>query len=438
LGPRGSTDLLHWHNLPVAIPEQPAYMVYSGSAVVDWNNTSGLCQATGPQDHSCLIAIFTAATYDTWQRQHLAFSNDRGRTWTEYSGNPVADLKAKDFRDPKVFWYAPQKKWVMVGVLADERQVRFLNSTNLRQWTVAGAFGPEGDSEGQWECPDLFELPIEGSQEKRWVLIISRNPGAPNGGTGVRYLVGNFDGSQFTPETAASTKLWADYGKDFYATETFSDVPASDGRRIFVGWMSNWQYANLEPTELWRGAQSFPRELKLRRYADGLRMVQKPVREIQSLRGKPFSIRDLSIADANQRLAQAALKGDTYEIEAELTVGGHENGFHLRQNKEKGVQTIVGITADSTLVIDRIHSGDTAFNQDFPGRHTAKLHPSPTIKLHIFVDRSSVEVFANDGDVTMTERIYPPPGSDGLELYTSGGGGKVLALTIWKLQSVWH
>ena len=215
-----SADMVHWQNLPVALHEEPGqYMVYSGSAVVDSNNTSGLCRNPDPQDHSCLIAIYTAAHKDR-QKQHIAFSNDRGRSWTNYSGNPVADLDAPDFRDPNVFWYAPQRKWVMVAVLADERTLVVLDSPDLKKWTNRSTFGPAGDSAGQWECPDLIELPVEGTNEKKWVLIINRNPGAPAGGTGVRYVIGKFDGTTFTSEVPDAPVLWADWGKDFYATNT--------------------------------------------------------------------------------------------------------------------------------------------------------------------------------------------------------------------------
>src|ERR1700722_14602767 len=190
-----SGDMVHWQNLPVALHEDPGhYMVYSGSAVVDWDNSSGLCKNPDPLDHSCLIAIYTAA-YKDRQKQHIAFSNDRGRTWTNYAGNPVADLDAPDFRDPNVFWYAPQHKWIMVAVLADERTLVILDSPDLKRWTKRSTFGPAGDTAGQWECPDLIELPVEGSSEnekndneKKWMLIVNRNPGAPAGGTGGRYM----------------------------------------------------------------------------------------------------------------------------------------------------------------------------------------------------------------------------------------------------------
>ncbi len=431
-----STDMVHWRNLPVAIPEDPKYMAYSGSAVVDWNNSSGLCKNPDPQDRSCLIAIYAAA-YKDRQKQHIAFSNDHGRTWTNYSGNPVVDLDAPDFRDPKVFWYEPQKKWVMVAVLADQRQAVFLDSSDLKKWTVRSKFSPAGDDTGQWECPDLLELPVEGTRDTKWVLIINRNPGASAGGTGVRYIVGSFDGKQFTDYTSPKTKLWADYGKDFYATNSFNEMPASDGRKIWMGWTSNWLYAKDEPTVLWRGAQSIPRTLTLRRTAAGIILIQRPVTELQSLRGQPFQIENASVQDANRKITEAALKGETYEIEAEFdTQNTEEIGFRLR--KGENAETVAGVLpASKTLFVDRTHSGDVAFSKDFSGRFTATLESSKRIKLHIFVDRSSVEVFANDGEKVMTDRIYPPPDSGAIELYSRGNGGTVVSLKIWQLASIW-
>ena len=431
-----SSDMVHWHNFPVAIPEDPKYMAYSGSAVVDWNNSSGLCQNPDPEDHSCLVAIYAAA-YKDRQKQHIAYSNDRGRTWTNYAGNPVVDLDAPDFRDPKVFWYATQKKWVMVAVLADQRQAVFLDSADLKKWTVLSKFGPAGDDAGQWECPDLLELPIEGSADKKWVLIVNRNPGAPAGGTGVRYLVGTFDGRQFASETPPQTKLWADNGKDFYATNSFNDMPAGDRRKIWMGWTSNWLYAKDEPTELWRGAQSIPRTLTLRRTANGTILVQTPVHELTSLRSRVFQVEDASIADANRKLAQAGVKGETYEIEAEFeTQAVDEIGLRLRTSDN--VETVVGVSRFAkTLFVDRTRSGDVSFSKDFPGRYSTTLNSTTRVKLHIFVDRSSVDVFANDGEKVMTNRVYPPPGSDGIQLYSRGSGGKLLSLKIWQVGSIW-
>jgi fructan beta-fructosidase len=432
-----SKDMVHWQNLPVALREEPGqYMVYSGSAVVDWNNTSGLCRNPDPQDHSCLIAIYTAA-YKDRQKQHIAFSNDRGRTWTTYLANPVADLDAPDFRDPNVFWYAPQRKWVMVAVLADERTLVILDSPDLKHWTKRSTFGPAGDSAGQWECPDLIELPVEGTNEKKWVLIINRNPGAPAGGTGVRYVIGKFDGATFTSEVPDAPVLWADWGKDFYATNAWNDAP-STGARVWIGWFSNWQYANVEPTVLWRGAQSIPRTLMLRRYTDGLRLVQRPIRELESLRREKLHIVNASVNDVNQKIRETRTNGEVYEFEAEFRPGpGDDIGFRLRRSKD--AETRVGFDAvHRELYVDRTRSGEVSFSKDFPGRHSARLEHNESIKLHVFVDRSSVEVFANDGERVLSERIYPPPGSDGIELYSLGASGSVVSLTIWELNSAWN
>jgi fructan beta-fructosidase len=435
-----STDMLHWQNLPVAIPEDTdRYMVYSGSAVVDWRNASGFCAGADPLNRSCLVAIYTAASAQS-QKQHIAFSNDRGRTWTNYAGNPVADLHQSDFRDPKVVWYEAQQKWVMVGVLADEKKAVFLDSRDLKTWSLRGSFGPVGPGAGQWECPDLFELPVNGSpRDKRWVLIVNRNPGAPAGGTGVRYFVGTFDGAQFADERQDSKELWADYGKDFYATNSFSDIPATDGRRIWIGWISNWQYANAEPTVTWRGAQSLPRVLSLKKFSDGLQLVQSPIVETQQLRvQRQFQAASLSVRETNRRMKEANLKGEILEIEAELAPEGtKEIGLRLREGV--GEETLVGISSEKNEVfIDRTKSGEVSFASTFPGRHSATLRQSSKVRLHIFLDRSSVEVFVNDGEVVLTDRIYPSPGSDGVELYTDSDRGRVLSLSVWRLRSVWR
>ena len=431
-----STDLVHWQNLPVALHEGPNYMIYSGSAVVDEDNSSGLCKNSDPQDRSCLVAIYTAA-YKDRQKQHIAFSNDRGRTWTNYSGNPVADLDAPDFRDPNVFWYEPQHKWVMVTVLADERTLLIFDSTDLKHWTKRSTFGPAGDTAGQWECPDLIQLPVEGTNEKRWLLIVNRNPGAPAGGTGVRYMIGKFDGSKFTSEIPDSPALWADFGKDFYATNKWNNMPTTDPRRIWIGWFSNWQYANVEPTVYWRGALSVPRSLILRRYSDGLRLVQKPIRELENLRHEKVRVMNGSIAEVNRKIAESGAKSEAYELEAELDPGQSEEiGFRLRTGRD--AETLVGFdTKEREVFVDRTRSGEISHSKDFPGRHTASIEKAGRLKLHIFVDRSSVEVFVNDGERVLSERIYPPPGSGGIELYAKGAGGRIVSLKIWELDSIW-
>jgi fructan beta-fructosidase len=321
-------------------------------------------------------------------------------------------------------------------VLADERTLVVLDSPDLKTFTKRSTFGPAGDTAGQWECPDLIELPVEGTNEKKWVLIINRNPGAPAGGTGVRYLIGKFDGATFTSEVPDTPALWADWGKDFYATNTWNDAPATDGR-VWIGWFSNWQYANTEPTILWRGAQSIPRTLTLRRYAEGLRLVQRPVQELEALRREKLRVENASVEEVNRKIRENAWKAEVYEFEAELRPGQVEDiGFRLRKSKD--AETLVGFDAlHREVYVDRTRSGEVSFSKDFPGRHSARLGRNASIKLQVFVDRSSVEVFANDGERVLSERIYPPQGSDGIELYAHGAGGKLVSLTIWKLNSIW-
>jgi fructan beta-fructosidase len=433
-----STDMVHWRHLPLTIAEEEGkYMIYSGSAVVDWRNSSGLCEAHDKEERSCLIAIYTAAGKDL-QTQHLAYSNGRGRTWTNYPGNPIVNLAKPDFRDPKIFWYEPEMKWVMVAVLADERKLMIFDSPNLKEWKLRSTFGPAGDSAGQWECPDLFELPVEGTKEKKWVLIVNRNPGAPAGGTGTKYFVGWFDGLQFRNETPASQELWADYGKDFYATNSFADLPEGDGRKIWMGWISNWQYANVEPTVQWRGAQSIPRTLGLKRFPDGIRLVQQPVREMKTLRGKEFHLERVSVEEANRRIKEAGISGDTVEIEAELAPGNAEEmGFGVRKGGAQ--ETLVGISrGQKSVFIDRNKAGELSYSKEAGGRHSGQIRQTSSVKLQIFVDRSSVETFVNDGEVTLTDRIYPLKHSEGIELYSLNGNGKIKSLSIWKLASVWE
>jgi fructan beta-fructosidase len=325
----------------------------------------------------------------------------------------------------------------MVTVLADERTLVILDSPDLKHWTKRSTFGPAGDTAGQWECPDLIELPVESASEKKWVLIINRNPGAPAGGTGVRYLIGKFDGANITSEVPDAPALWADWGKDFYATNTWNDMPSTDGRRVWIGWFSNWQYANTEPTVLWRGAQSVPRTLMLRRYAEGLRLVQKPIRELESLRHEKLRVVNASVAEVNQKIRETTAKGEVYELEAGLQPGqADEIGFRLR--KRNDAETLVGFDAvHGEVFVDRTRSGEVSFSKDFPGRHAARLEKNASVKLHVFVDRSSVEVFANDGERVLSDRIYPPPGSDGIELYTKGTGERIVSFTMWELDSAW-
>jgi fructan beta-fructosidase len=417
-----STDLFHWQHLPVALAEENGVMIFSGSAVVDRNNSSGLCRPDGA-DRSCLVAIYTGHGLGK-QTQNLAYSNDRGRTWTKFAGNPVLDLGLKEFRDPKVFWHQPTARWIMVTVLADQHKVRLFGSRDLVHWDTLSDFGPAGATGGAWECPDLLPLPVKGASpaDLRWVLVVNINPGGVAGGSGTQYFVGSFDGRRFVNQNPAAETLWADYGKDFYASQSFSDVPAGAHRRIWMGWISNWLYANDEPTVLWRGAQSVPRTLALARFAEGFRLVQAPVAELDALRtAEPVPV------GPGTRLPATA------DIEVLLSRGdGTEHG--LRLFNDRGEEVIVGATSSPAEVfVDRRRSRLAGFHPEYPGRHAgpARWHEG-RIELRVLFDRSVVEVFAADGGTVISDRVYPTHPLDHVELVagTAASGGSARLWTL--------
>jgi fructan beta-fructosidase len=371
-----SPDMLHWTHLLVALREENGIAIFSGSAVVDGKRMAAIYTGDSPEKET----------------QNVAFSEDRGRTWTKYAKNPVLDLNRKDFRDPKVLRYGDH--WVMVVALPPEHKVRFYSSPDLISWTPLSDFGPAGATGGVWECPDLFEL------DGRWVLVVNINPGGVAGGSAGQYFVGSFDGKTFRADN--TEPMWIDYGKDLYATVSFFGTP---DRRVWMGWMSNWQYAGSEPTSPWRTAQSLPRELRIR---NG-RVVQLPIREVAKLRGKPVS-------DA------AMFRGEVYELEATLAPGA---SIALRSGA--GEETVVGLRAGE-LYVDRTKSGKVDFNPAFSGVHAAPVKGSGPLRVRVFVDRSSVEVFGGDGEVTITDRIFPGPDSVGIQTR-----GHVRELKIWPL-----
>lgn len=428
-----SSDLFHWKHLDVAIPEAGPVMAFSGSAVVDAENTAGFGK-------DALVAIYTSRTQGD-QTQSLAYSNDRGRTWKQHEGNPVLDVADPAFRDPKVFWHERTKRWVMAVVLANQRKASFYASTDLKRWAHLSDFGPQGAHPvANWECPDLFELPIEGeSGESKWVFQVDSGRGHPWVGSGCQYFVGEFDGTTFTNDNPPETQLWLDWGRDFYAAQSYANVPEADGRRLVIGWISNWLYARETPTSPWRGAQSIARELGLRRYAEGLRVVQRPAREIEGLRAESIHIEAASIERANERIREAAFAGDVVDIEVEIDVGDvSEVGLRILASGEEA--TLVGFTArPAEVYIDRTKSGEVDFHETFAGRHAARLMPEDRrIQLRVLVDRSVVEVFAGDGRVAITDRVFPKHGGTGLSLFAKGGEARVVRLQAWKLRSVWN
>nr|WP_281423159.1 glycoside hydrolase family 32 protein [Paenibacillus oenotherae] len=435
-----STDLVHWEQLPVALkPDHNGY-IFSGSAVVDWNDTSGFFGGSPG-----LVAVFTHAkpqpgSEESLQSQSLAYSSDKGRTWTMFAGNPViTDERFADFRDPKVFWDKERSRWAMVLAAGD--RILFYSSPDLKDWSYCSEFGlNEGAHMGVWECPDLFELPVEGGEGggiRKWVLVVSigADPDFPEGSR-TQYFIGSYDGTVFVSDNPAETILWLDHGRDNYAGVSWSDIPAMDGRRLLIGWMSNWKYANQTPTDAWRGAMTIPRVLTLRSEAEGIRLIQAPIQEIRTLREPLVEMSDLLLSPGHNPLAHIHEGCLEIEVEFEL-LAATECGFSLKSGGEK--RTVVAYhSGTETLYIDRSLSGITDFHETFACRHDARLIPKQgCVRMHLFIDHSSVEVFAGDGSVVMTDLLFPEPGSSGIELFAAGANVRIRTLRVFRLQSVW-
>ncbi|MBB4634505.1 glycoside hydrolase family 32 protein [Longimicrobium terrae] len=426
-----SRDLVRWEHLPVALREEDGWMMFSGSVVVDWQNTSGF----GKDGEPPMVALYTGhRTRDNRQVQAVAYSTDRGRTWTKYGGNPVIDIGSTDFRDPKVFWYEPGQTWVMVVALSQERKVRFYSSPDLKQWTYLSDFGQLGSVWGVWECPDLFPLAVDGDpQNVRWVLEVDVSGGGPTGGSAGQYFLGRFDGTTFTLDGSAEPR-WVDYGADFYASLSWSDIPRDDGRRVMLGWMNNQWYANAIPTSPFRGSMSIPRVLGLGSTPGGIRLVQQPAAELQSLRGTPVRVEGLELESRSVPLAERGVAGRAMEIIAEFEVGtATEVGLQVRQGGNE--ETLVGVNvAGSQLFVDRTRSGSTGFHPGFAARHAGPLTVRDgRVRLHVFVDWSSVEVFGGEGETVLTDQIFPTGVNDGVSVYARGGRARLVSLEAWPL-----
>lgn len=417
-----SQDLVHWENLPIALYPDALGTIWSGSAVVDANNTSGLVPGGG------LVAIFTYQD----QSQGIAFSTDRGRTWTKYAGNPVIPALAKDFRDPKVIWYAPTEQWIMV--IAAGKEVQFFGSPDLIKWEHLSDFSG-GHTLGVWEVPDLFPLQVDETGITRWVLLVSVSTMAPASGGGVQCFIGDFDGRTFT--TAQTEVLWLDYGPDNYAGTTWSDLP--DGRRVYIGWLNNWQYAAQIPTSVWRGAATLPRELQLKQTLLGTRLVQSVPVAIQKLRTPLGSWENLPI---DARLPLDSIKGRRLEIEITFELGTAER-FGVEVHRGEGPQArVVYNTTRAQLLISRGDAKSATREAVTLGGYNpvfgAPVEPENNrVRLHIFVDESSLEVFAQEGRFALSSQIFVDPTSDGMALFAEGGTVTVASLKIYALNSIW-
>ncbi len=431
-----STDLMHWQHLPVALYPDSLGYIFSGSAVMDLNNTSGFGEPGKP----AMVAIYTyhdpkiyAKGDKNGQSQAIAYSTDKGRTWTKYPGNPVLpNPGVPDFRDPKVSWNETAKKWIMVLAVGDH--VNFYSSPDLKNWKPESEFGKHvGAHGGVWECPDLFELPVTGTTgEKKWVLIVNINPGGPQGGSGTQYFVGNFDGHRFIWEESAIK--WIDYGSDNYAGVTWSNV---SGRTLYLGWMSNWAYAQKVPTHPWRSAMTNPRELSLVKTGDGYRVQSVCVPELQQIATLVASREnvDLDSAGIVLNLQESELYVSTIDLSL---IRRNAGGVTVVLENGKGQHISVGYDAlQGRLFVDRTRAGQSSFDSTFARIHTMEVPKSADqVEMQLVVDKSAVEVYFNKGRGVMTDLCFPDAGWNTLRVSTPSGKAG-LSLQVKSLKSVW-
>ncbi|MEB2775919.1 glycoside hydrolase family 32 protein [Algoriphagus sp. D3-2-R+10] len=389
-----SPDLLNWESLPTALYPDSLGYIFSGSAVMDAENSSGL----GTVENPPMVAIFTYhnaeeanTSSDTFQSQAIAFSLDKGRSWEKYEGNPVLPNPGiRDFRDPKVSQITNpdgSKSWIMTLAVLD--QINFYSSSDLKNWTLLSEFGKTiGAHGGVWECPDLlpFKTP---SGEDKWVLLVSINPGGPQNGSATQYFIGDFENGQFTPDDTMIR--WLDYGPDNYAGVTWSNLPEEQNRTLFIGWMSNWLYANVVPTEAWRSAMTVPRELSLFDVDGTLLLKSAPAKELEELRSEEYEVNEES----------SALPSEALELTAEVTA----ETFSITFSNELGEK--LEISKENGLVsIDRRNAGKSDFHPDFAEIHSAPMSWEAK-DIRIFLDASSIELFVNNGELAMTSILFP-------------------------------
>lgn len=428
-----STDLVHWNEEPVAIEATDAEEIFSGSIVVDTENTSGL----GSRDQPAMVAHYTSAYKNNatlpegTQAQSVAYSLDHGRTWTKHQGNPVLTLEpaSPNFRDPKVSWYEPGRYWVMTTVVADDHVVKLYKSKDLLHWDFLSDFAGVGVQGGLWEMPELLEVPVEGTNERRWVMLVSINPGGIAGGSGMQYFSGDFDGVTFRAEGAARPDAplqdhqWVDYGADFYAATTISGAPG--GKPVLFGWMGNWDYAQTVPTTPWRGAMAVPRELTLSNHDGGRPALRSAIASAPAavLSGRAAVERRTSVSDGSQPLGKD-FSARSQLVDVELRPdGAAEAGVMLRGSADgrEGLR-ITYEPQPGTLTVDRSAAGTSNFSEKFSPHHQVKVPLTDgKLKLRILLDASSVEVFAPGSGTVITDLFLPEWNNTESWVFSNGG-----------------
>lgn len=426
-GHSSSDDLINWEHHPVAIEPNDLGSIFSGSSAIDRNNTAGFGE-------DAVIALYTSA--GDYQMQSLASSTDGGMTFTNFADNPVLTLPT-EARDPNMFFNRETGLWNLVLAHALEKEILIFSSPNLKDWTLESSFGKGlGAREGVWECPDLFELDVDGRGQKKWMMIVNLNPGGPFGGSATQYFIGDFDGKTFSPDKThggyVPTK-WLDFGKDYYATVSWSDAP--DNRRTVIGWMSNWQYADRVPTLQFRSANSLPRDIKLFKDADGqYYAASQPAPELLALREKAaVTARNLTVTKNGSVFELPSANDGICEIE--LNIESKHQAVEIELSNDEGEK--VSLTYDPTshqFCFDRIESGIVDFNENFPAVTVAPtFERNGSLSLRIFIDRSSIEVFGNGGKFAMTNLVFPSEPYNKLTLSVPSGKARVGSLDIYPL-----
>jgi fructan beta-fructosidase len=401
----------------------------------------------------CLVAIYTRHRRlpdgRINQTQDLAFSNDRGRTWIKYDGNPVLDLPDESFRDPKVFWHAGTQRWIMAITLPEQRRIAIFSSPDLKAWTRQSTFGPHGASQGRWECPDLVQVPIRGRPGiTRWVMKVDVAEGDVAGGGGAQYWVGTFDGVTFEPMEPEdlTNVLWLDYGKDFYCAHRFYDAPGTVDNPFWIGWMNDWLYAPDLPSFPWKGTMSLPRTLDLVEEPEGLRLAQTPVASLQRLRAERSSFSAAGVDELNAQIQARRLSLDGFEMRVTIEPGAADVvGVRLREAVPFGAQPPGEIAAalgydfaSNEVFMARPEAGNVEVAPEFAGTFRGPLEePEGSVRLRVFVDRNSVEIFSADGRTTMTNLMFPLNPVERLEFYTEGGAAGSIEVDIWPMRSAW-
>jgi fructan beta-fructosidase len=420
-----SKDLIHWTHLPIAIPEENGVMIFSGTCVVDKNNSSGF----GKDGKPPMVAVYTGHIENINQSQHIAYSLDDGLTWTKYANNPVLDLNKKDFRDPKIFWHETKKYWVMALMLPVEHVMQLYASKNLKEWTHLSDFGPIGDTSGVWECPDLTQVPVEGMPGKmKWLLQMSQN-------ASMQYFVGEFDGEKFINENPTNKIYRPDYGPDYYAAITYNQLP-STVLPTAIGWVNNWNYANDIPTTPWKSAMSLPRNLSVKKINGEWILIQKPVALTALLRKKIFQFKKIWVDE--KKLLPVKSKQFEMEVVLEPTASS-VTGVRLATGDSHYFE--IGYDAAKHLFfLDRSKSGDLAFNEQYKKlSRFEKTIPlkNNKLRLHLFYDNSIAEVFVNDGEAVFTCQLFAGENDTGIELFSTGGKSQFKNLNLWQMKTVW-